>query len=246
MSTGCGCSGARGYIIPCLMLLRLDEAAFRYPDGNGVGPVSFALGAGEAVLLLGPSGSGKSTLVNLVAGLLTPQAGEVLLAGEPMHALAAVARDDLRRRTTGLVFQATRLVSALSVHANLALARRLSGKPADPGRIDRLLDALSIRALAGKLPRELSQGEAQRAAIARALVTEPRLLIADEPTSALDDTNAEAAATLLLESATNEGAALLVVTHDARLKPRFSRAITLGPDGRLAEDARIQAAGAAA
>ncbi|MFQ3595281.1 MAG: ATP-binding cassette domain-containing protein [Sphingomonadaceae bacterium] len=215
------------------MLLAVDKLSFRHRGGGGVGPVSFTLAHGEACLLLGPSGSGKSTLVNLIAGLLTPQAGTVLVAGEPMHALAPAARDDLRRRTTGLVFQAMRLVSALSVHANLVLARRLSGKPADPGRIDRLLDTLGITHVAGRLPRELSQGEAQRAAIARALVAEPRLLIADEPTSALDDANAEAAATLLMDSATREGAALLVVTHDARLRTRFPRAITLGSDGRI-------------
>ncbi len=216
------------------MLLDVADLCFRRPGGGGVGPLSFSLAPAEACLLLGPSGSGKSTLVQLVAGLLTPQSGTIRIAGEPMHALAPAARDDLRRRTLAIVFQSLRLVSALSVHANLALARRLAGLPTDPARIAHLLDRLGIAPLAGRLPRELSQGEAQRAALARALVTEPRLLLADEPTSALDDASAAAAATLLLDSAREAGAALLVVTHDSRLKPRFPRAITLGADGRLA------------
>ncbi len=216
------------------MLLEVGNASYRHNGGGGVGPLSFALAAGEACLLLGPSGSGKSTLIQLIAGLLTPQAGTILVDGTPMHALAPAARDDLRRRTIAIVFQSLRLVSALSVHANLALARKLAGLPADPARIATLLDRLAIAPLAGRLPRELSQGEAQRAALARALVTEPRLLLADEPTSALDDRAAAAAATLLLDSARAAGAALLVVTHDSRLRPRFPRAILLGADGRIA------------
>lgn len=219
------------------MLIEVDNLQFRHQGGGGVGPVSFALAEGEACLLLGPSGSGKSTLVQLIAGLITPQAGTILLAGAPMHALAPAARDDLRRRTIAIVFQSLRLVSALSVHANLALARSLAGLPPDPARIAALLERLGIARLAGRMPRELSQGEAQRAALARALVTEPRLLLADEPTSALDDRSADAAATLLLDQARAAAATLLVVTHDSRLRPRFPRAILLGADGRIAGDA---------
>ncbi|WP_448582371.1 ATP-binding cassette domain-containing protein [Thermaurantiacus sp.] len=221
------------------MLLDVADLAFRHPGGGGVGPLSFTLAAGEACLLLGPSGSGKSTLVQLIAGLLSPQSGSILLAGEPMHALGATGRDNLRRRTLAIVFQSLRLVSALSVHANLALARRLAGLPADPARMGALLERLGIAHLAGRLPRELSQGEAQRAALARALVTEPKLLLADEPTSALDDSAAAAAAMLLLDCAREAGAALLVVTHDSRLKPHFARAIALGADGRIATDTAI-------
>lgn len=225
------------YLIAPVMLLEVENLSFRHPGGGGVGPLGFTLAPAEACLLLGPSGSGKSTLLQLVAGLLTPETGTILLDGEPMHALGPAARDDLRRRTTAIVFQSLRLVSAISVHANLALARRLAGLPPDPGRIARLLERLGLAPLAGRLPRALSQGEAQRATLARALVTEPRLLLADEPTSALDDAQATAAATLLLDAAREAGAALLVVTHDARLKPLFGRALVLGADGRLAEDA---------
>jgi putative ABC transport system ATP-binding protein len=218
------------------MLLALDDLVFRHPGGGGVGPLSFALGEGEAALVLGPSGSGKTTLVHLVAGLLTPQGGTIRIAGEAAERLDPAARDDLRRRTTGIVFQSLRLVSAISVAANLALARRLAGRPSDPARVAALLDRLGIAHLSGKLPRTLSQGEAQRAALARALVTEPKLLIADEPTSALDDESAEAAIALLDEAAREAGAGLLVVTHDSRLKGRFPRTLQLTAAGRLVGD----------
>jgi putative ABC transport system ATP-binding protein len=215
------------------MLLQLSDLCYRHPGGGGVGPISFGLDAGEAALLLGPSGSGKTTLVHLVTGLLTPQGGSLRIAGEGTDGLSPSARDDLRRRTTAIVFQTLRLVSAISVAANLALARKLAGKEPDPVRVAALLERLGIAHLSGKLPRTLSQGEAQRAALARALVTEPRLLIADEPTSALDDRNAEAAIALLIEAAGEAGAGLLVVTHDRRLQGRIGRTIALTPGGRL-------------
>lgn len=215
------------------MLLQAHDLAFRHQGGAGVGPVSFAIDAGEAAVLLGPSGSGKTTLVHLLAGLLTPQAGEVRIDGEPLHARGLAHADALRRQTIALVFQSLRLVSALDVMGNLALARRLAGKPADPARLSSLLGRLGLAVRANALPRTLSQGEAQRAAIARALAAEPRLLIADEPTSALDDANAEATITLLEESARDTGAALLVVTHDGRIAPRFARRLRLAPDGLL-------------
>ena len=216
------------------MLLAAADLAYRHRQGGGCGPLSFTLDAGEVLLVLGPSGSGKTTLVNLVAGLLRPQAGRLELDGEPLHALSGAAADALRRRTTALIFQSLRLVSALSVAGNLALARRLSGQPPDPARAQALLDRLGIAGRADTLPRDLSQGEAQRAAIARALVVEPRLLVADEPTSALDDASATATASLLADAAQEQGAALLIVTHDGRLAGRFARTLRLGADGREA------------
>ncbi|WP_448585283.1 ATP-binding cassette domain-containing protein [Thermaurantiacus sp.] len=213
------------------MLLEVEDVAFRHAGGGGVGPVSFRLGAGEALVIAGPSGSGKTTLVHLIAGLLTPQAGRVRLEGAELSRLAPAERDALRRRTTGIVFQSLRLVSALDVAGNLALARRLSGKPADAARAHALLARLGIAGRARARPRELSQGEAQRAALARALVVEPALLIADEPTSALDDAHARASIALLEAAAKEAGAALLVVTHDRRLEDRFARRLLLGPRG---------------
>jgi putative ABC transport system ATP-binding protein len=185
---------------------------------------SLSLGAGEQALLLGPSGCGKTSLINIAAGLLTPDSGEVMLGGERMPARPA-ERDALRRRKVGIVFQTLRLISALSLRDNLLLAARLAGQPADG--IDGLLDQLALTPRADARPRALSQGEAQRAAIARALVARPALLLADEPTSALDDTNADKVAALLTGLAAEQGTALLVATHDSRLKAHIPRAVQL-------------------
>lgn len=179
---------------------------------------------GQHCLLLGPSGSGKTTILNLAAGLLTPDCGTIAVDGVPMPQSAS-ARDSLRRAKIGIVFQTLRLVSALSLSGNLALAARLAGKPEDG--IMPLLESLRLGHRADARPRELSQGEAQRAAIARALVAQPRLLLADEPTSALDDSNAEAVARLLLDSAQAQGSTLVIATHDARLRRHIGHVVSL-------------------
>lgn len=190
--------------------------------------LDLAIQPGEHMLLIGPSGSGKSTLVNCVTGLLAPDAGEILIAGEPMTGRGAAARDDLRRRRIGIVFQALRLVSALSVRANLRLAQKLGHGQVDDAAISQLLDTLGIAHRAHARPRDLSQGEAQRAAIARALVVRPDLLVADEPTSALDDANAGKIAQLLLDTARAQGSTLLIATHDQRLRRLIPNSLTLG------------------
>lgn len=185
---------------------------------------NLTLEAGEQALLLGPSGCGKTSLINIAAGLLTPDRGDVQIAGERMPSRPA-DRDALRRRTTAIVFQTLRLISALSLHDNLLLAARLAGQSADG--IAQLLEQLNLTHRAQARPRALSQGEAQRAAIARALVARPALLLADEPTSALDDGNAARVAGLLTGLAAERGTALLVATHDSRLKAHIGRAIQL-------------------
>lgn len=190
--------------------------------------LTLRLEVGNHLLLLGPSGSGKSTLINLITGMLTPDAGQIHICEEPMTGVAGVARDDLRRRRIGIIFQTLRLVSALSIRANLRLAQRLSHGNTDDGEIDALLEALGIAHRANAKPRELSQGEAQRASIARALVGRPDLLVADEPTSALDDANAGNIAQLLLETAQERGTTLLIATHDQRLRVFVSNSLSLG------------------
>ena len=196
-------------------------------DGRPVlASVSFTLAPGERALLLGPSGSGKSSLLNLLCGLQRPDSGRVTLGDAPID-------DGVRRRHFGIVFQSLRLVSALSLRANLALAQKLQTGSSDPARIDALMNRLAIAHRSHARPHQLSQGEAQRAAIARALVVRPAILIADEPTSALDAANAAAVAGLLRDLAEEMGAALLVATHDDRLRPHFARTLTLD-EGRLA------------
>jgi len=190
--------------------------------------------AGRHQLLLGPSGSGKTTLINLVAGLLNPDEGRILIDGEEISALPAARRDDLRRRKVGIIFQTLRLVAALDVDANLRLAQRLAGRAVDRAAISQLLGELGIAHRRHARPRELSQGEAQRAAIARALIAKPALLVADEPTSALDDANADNVGRLLLETCAHEGSTLLVATHDARLRAIIPDVVMLAPLAKAA------------
>lgn len=215
------------------MLLSVNDIGKKFSGRAVLSEVSFALAAGEKVLLLGPSGSGKSTLLNIVCGLQRPDAGQVEIDGELIASADRRARGDLvRKRNLGIIFQTLRLVSALSVRANLELAQRLQGGRVDSLAIDKSLDRLGIAHRANARPYELSQGEAQRAAIARALVVKPRLLIADEPTSALDQANTDNVAALLHEVAGSIDAALLVATHDERLRSSFERTLELR-DGEL-------------
>jgi putative ABC transport system ATP-binding protein len=178
-------------------------------------------------LLVGPSGSGKTTLINLICGLLSPEKGVIRVADHDIASISESARDKIRREHIGIVFQTLRLVSALDLSANLLLAQRLSRGTTDAPLIASLLERLGIAHRARAKPHQMSQGEAQRAAIARALVTRPRLLIADEPTSALDETNTQQVADLLLECATDYGVTLLIATHDDRLTPVFPNRIAL-------------------
>jgi putative ABC transport system ATP-binding protein len=183
--------------------------------------------AGQHALLLGPSGSGKTTFINIVTGLLTPTDGVLNVAGEPMSRLPAPARDALRRRTIGLVFQTLRLIPALSVRDNIALAQHVATGRRDAGAVTAMIARVGLAHRADAKPRALSQGEGQRAAIARALITRPRLVVADEPTSALDDVNAAAMVDLLFETADATGATLLVATHDGRIAHRFANRLSL-------------------
>jgi putative ABC transport system ATP-binding protein len=210
------------------MILSVTCLSHHYGDNAVLRGLNLDLARGAHLLLLGASGSGKTTLINAIAGLLTPDEGLIAIDGEAMTGLGAGERDRLRRRKIGLVFQSLRLVSALPVRENLRLAQRLSGVPADDSAIEVLLEQLGIAHRASAKPRALSQGEAQRAAIARALIAKPPLLIADEPTSSLDDDNARRIAALLIDLAERNGSTLLIATHDARLTPLIPRHLSLG------------------
>jgi ABC-type lipoprotein export system ATPase subunit len=210
------------------MELAAQDLGKAFGDRKVLEGVSFTLARGERALLLGPSGSGKSTLLNCLCGLQRPDAGAVML-GEDVLASPGnmAAADRLRRRHFGIVLQTLRLVSALSVRANLALAQKLQTGASDAALVDHTLDRLGIAHRADARPHALSQGEAQRAAIARALVVHPAILVADEPTSALDNANAETVARLLVELADETGASLIIATHDERLRPHFACTLTL-------------------
>lgn len=210
------------------MQLSVEEVGLSYGGRPVLTDVSFTLEQRQSALLLGPSGSGKSSLLNIVCGLRTPDVGKVTLGGETVASPDGLSPgDEVRRRSMGIIFQTLRLVSALTLKGNLLLAQKLQTGRQDPALIAETLEKLDISHRANARPFELSQGEAQRAAIARALVVTPALLIADEPTSALDAANTEKVANLLLELAREAGASLLVATHDDRLKPYFAQTMML-------------------
>jgi putative ABC transport system ATP-binding protein len=208
-------------------VLVLNGLSRTYGVRTVVAVPSWAVAAGQHSLILGPSGSGKSTLLHLIAGLLRPSRGHVVVAGQDLGALAPAELDAFRGRSIGIVLQRLHLIPALTVRDNLRLARTLARLPPDAAQIDALIADLGLAALAGARPSRLSQGEAQRVAIARAVVNRPMLILADEPTSALDDVNCTAVLALLRAQAEASGATLVVATHDARLKPHFGHRLEL-------------------
>jgi putative ABC transport system ATP-binding protein len=207
--------------------LELQGLVQRFGERTVLEVAAWAVAPGRHSLVLGPSGCGKSTLLHLIAGLLPPTRGRILVAGRDLSALRAAEFDRWRGRTIGIVLQNLHLITALSVRDNLRLARALAGLPDDGARIGRLLDELGLSARAAARPPQLSQGEAQRLAIARAVVNRPALILADEPTSALDDGNCDAVLALLRAQAEASGATLLIATHDARLKAHFAHRLEL-------------------
>jgi putative ABC transport system ATP-binding protein len=186
---------------------------------------NITLAAGEAVALIGPSGSGKTTLLMLIAGLLTTQAGHIEIAGTNVNRLRGAARDHWRGRNIGMVLQSFQLLRHLTVLENLTAAQFLSGARVDVPAAQQTLSALGIADLADARPGRLSRGQVQRAAIARAVVNKPPLLLADEPTSSLDDESAAASLSLLLSASRDQGAALVIATHDRRVTSQVSRSV---------------------
>ena len=194
------------------------ELGFRYSDKTVLSLAQCRLERGRSMAVIGASGCGKTTFLHLLAGLIRPSTGSVHVLGQDLSALGGTALDRFRGRNIGLVFQRLHLLPALSVRENVLLAQRLGGERADPERAGTLLAQLDLNGLEQHKPSMLSQGQAQRVAIARALVHRPSLIMADEPTSALDDSHAAQALELLQQSAAAVGAALLIVTHDQRVR----------------------------
>lgn len=178
---------------------------------------ALSLAPGAAATLIGPSGSGKTSAILALTGIRPPHTGTLTIAGTDLWALPSAARDRFRGQRIGLVFQSFHLVDALTVAENLKLAATSAGLKPDLERIAVLLKRLAIEELAGRRANALSTGQAQRVAVARALINRPALVIADEPTSALDDDNAKALLALLRDNAARESAALLIATHDRRV-----------------------------
>jgi putative ABC transport system ATP-binding protein len=188
-----------------------------------------SLNAGEAGLILGLSGSGKTTLLLAIAGLVRTFAGRVEVAGVNVASLSISARDHWRGRSVGLVFQEIHLIAGLSTLDSVLLAPYAAGLPQDRARALALLDTLGLAGKAHQPAQTLSRGQAQRTAIARAMLLKPSLILADEPTASLDDQACETVCDLLLSAATETGAALLISTHDHRLKARIPRSVAAEP-----------------
>jgi putative ABC transport system ATP-binding protein len=184
--------------------------------------VDISLAPGETLALMGESGSGKSTLLNLAAGLDAPDSGEIRLCGQPLGALSEAERAKLRRETIGLVFQRFNLITSLTVAQNLSFQARLCGR-LDPAWQKELTARLGLAGLEARYPEALSGGQQQRVAIGRALAARPRLILADEPTGNLDEESGDEALSLMLDLVAASGAALLIVTHSARLAARLGR-----------------------
>lgn len=201
--------------------LFVDDLAAGYRGHAVAGLSRLELETGQAALLLGPSGSGKTTLLLALAGLAQQLRGTVLVKGVAPRSLSRHALDRFRGRTIGFVFQNVHLVGGLTLLQNVLLSAFAAGVPQDPARARELIDRLGVGASAGTPAERLSRGQAQRAALARALLLRPRLILADEPTASLDDAACAAVAEALLRSASEEGAALLIATHDHRLRAHF-------------------------
>lgn len=182
---------------------------------------------GEHWLVLGPSGSGKSTLLHILAGLLRPTGGEVVVAGAALNALKPAQLDRFRGQHVGIVLQQLHLVPTLTVEKNVLLAQYLAGVHQDRARVGEVLATLDLADKAEAYPHELSHGQAQRAAVARAVVNRPSLLLADEPTSNLDDVRCMQALDLLEGQARACGATLLIATHDRRITARILKQFSL-------------------
>jgi putative ABC transport system ATP-binding protein len=207
-----------------------------FPDpGGGLRRVievsRFRLEAGGALALEGASGSGKTTLLHLVAGILRADTGTVRVAGEEMTALDEAGRDRLRARRIGYVFQTFNLLQGLSALENVMLAMALAGR-ADEARARALLERVGLGDRLADRPRQLSAGQQQRVAVARALANRPALVLADEPTGNLDPASAGACLALLRETCLESGAALLLVSHDPAVLGALPQRTALGSVNR--------------
>ncbi len=208
-------------------MLEASHLKYKYTSGVTLSFPSIEVTSGDSLLILGNSGSGKTTFLQLLAGIRKPTQGQIVFDGISLDSMSASTLDKFRGRNIGIVFQQPYFIDALTVEENMMASCYFSSMKRDDQRGVQLLDRLNIRQKAKSSPRQLSVGEQQRVGIALALINQPKLILADEPTSALDDNNAQAVLNLLREEADRLGSALIIVTHDKRLKDNIEQTITL-------------------
>lgn len=209
-------------------MLRLANVRKSYVEPNGnVLPVldiaSFAVAAGEQMVLVGRSGSGKSTLLHVIGGITRPDAGQIFVDGEDVARLSEPMRDRLRAQKIGFVFQTFNLLAGFSALENVLLGMTFTGQRADPARAKALLDRVGLAQRLSHKPAMLSVGEQQRVAVARALANRPKLLLADEPTANVDAGNQQHIIDLIRQSCRDEQVALVLVTHAQEIAAQFDR-----------------------
>ncbi|MFJ2290109.1 ABC transporter ATP-binding protein [Streptomyces sp. NPDC087894] len=220
-------------MIPAGSLLTARDLHKAYGSTPALDGASFSVHPGEVVAVMGPSGSGKSTLLHCLAGIITPDSGTVTYAGRDMSAMSDAERSALRRSEFGFVFQFGQLVPELTCVENVALPLRLNGtrrKAAERTALE-WMERLEVDDLGAKRPGEVSGGQGQRVAVARALAASPKVIFADEPTGALDSLNGERVMQLLTDAARSANVAVVLVTHEARVAAYSDRDVTVR-DGR--------------
>lgn len=221
------------------LAIQLRSVSRHYVMGESViravNEVSLTVPSGEFLALLGSSGSGKSTLLNLIAGLDRPSSGSVVAEGQDLSQLSSLELARYRRQTVGMVFQSFNLLPRMTLEENVELPLRLAevDRSERATRVREALERVGLAKRIGHRPSELSGGEQQRAAIARALVNRPGILLADEPTGNLDSSTGESILTLLREIQKNPGMTIVMVTHERTLAERFADRLAVMGDGKL-------------
>ena len=208
-------------------MIKTNNISHQYKNQELIKLPDLLLEQGEEALVIGKSGCGKSTLLHILGGLLTPTNGEVSINRQSIYAISGPDLDKFRGNNIGVVFQVPHFIQSLTVKENLLLGQNLAGNSKDESKILELLTDMDVVQKIDNKINNLSQGEKQRIAIARALINEPKVILADEPTSALDDENCELVVKLLKSQAKKHNATLLIVTHDNRLNSQFERRVLL-------------------
>tara|TARA_B100000886_G_scaffold67497_1_gene42483 strand:- start:1833 stop:2459 length:627 start_codon:yes stop_codon:yes gene_type:complete len=208
-------------------LLEVKSLTFTHEGQNQICFPDISLSNNEGLIVLGNSGSGKTTLINLIAGLIKPDSGDITLNQTKYNELSLDDLDIFRGKNIGLIFQKPHFIRNLNVLENLSLSTHLSRNKVRKEIFEETLREVGLSEKVNVRPNELSEGEQQRLSIAMALVKEPSIILADEPTSSLDDNNCNKVISLLKAYSENKGCKLIIVTHDIRIKDLFKKKISL-------------------